>query len=86
MNSSDTSEGLDLKRMKPEILWRHMSELAELKPERVIGRYDQTLQTKNEVLASGVFLYGLKRQFKATGMTDATVDRAVKGFLKDIGR
>jgi hypothetical protein len=74
-----------LEIMKPEILWRHVCELAGLSPQEVIGRFDKTVLTENEDLAAEVLLASLKEQFKAAGVTDAVVEASLESLAADIG-
>jgi hypothetical protein len=66
-------------------LWRHLCHRAELEPREVIGEFDRTLNSTDESLAVEEFLQRLKDQFKATGVTDAVVETAMRAFEDFVG-
>ena len=54
-------------------------------PQQVIGRFDQTIDSKDESLAVKAVLSTLREQFKATGVSQAAVEAAMRGFEACIG-
>jgi hypothetical protein len=78
--SSDPLEAMD-----PDKLWRHLCGFAGLTPQQVIGRFDQTIDSKDESLTVKAVLSTLREQFKATGVSQVAVEAATRGFEACVG-
>jgi hypothetical protein len=72
-------------RRDPDRLWRHLCECAELTPQQVIGRFDQTINSKDEPRAVEAILFALRERFKLTGVSDAVIEVALWGFRACVG-
>jgi wobble nucleotide-excising tRNase len=78
--SSDPLEAMD-----PDKLRRHLCGFAKLTPQQVIGRFDQTIDSKDESLAVKAVLSISREQFKATGVSQVAVEAAMRGFEACVG-
>jgi hypothetical protein len=82
----ENSESSDpLEAMDPDKLWRHLCGCAGLSPQQVIGRFEQTIDSKDEWLAVKAILSDLREQFKATGASQVAVEAAIRGLEACVG-
>jgi hypothetical protein len=87
-NSSECRENSKksdpLEAMDPDKLWRHLCGCG-LTPQQAIGRFDRTIDSKDELLAVKAVLSALREQFKATGASQVAVEAAMGGFEACVG-